>query len=73
MYCMHCGTQLKENAKFCSNCGARIESNGAAAPCGTIAAQDGAQPTPAQDIPAAPQSVMKKPAAPRRTRLRGAS
>lgn len=58
MYCMHCGTQLKENAKFCSNCGARIESNGAAAPCGTIAAQDGAQPTPAQDIPAAPQSVV---------------
>lgn len=49
MYCMHCGTQLKENAKFCSNCGARIESNGAAAPCGTIAAQD---------IPAAPQSVV---------------
>ena len=58
MYCSHCGTQIEDNAKFCGNCGARIESNGAAAPCGTIAAQDGAHPTPAQDIPAAPQSVV---------------
>lgn len=62
MYCSHCGTQIEDNAKFCGNCGARIESNGAAAPCGTIAAQDGAQPAPAQTTypkPSAPASVSR--------------
>ena len=25
MYCRRCGTKLKENAKFCTNCGTNTE------------------------------------------------
>ncbi|MBO4913596.1 MAG: zinc ribbon domain-containing protein, partial [Oscillospiraceae bacterium] len=34
MFCMECGTELPENAKFCFNCGAKVERTAVSEPAG---------------------------------------
>ena len=28
MYCIQCGTEIKDGAKYCSNCGTKVINNG---------------------------------------------
>ena len=44
MFCIRCGTQLPDNAKFCSNCGAAIGTAGVSGEAGTQPAAQAAQP-----------------------------
>lgn len=56
MYCAHCGSQIKEGAKFCPNCGTAVKQ--AAAGPGNLVPPAGfepAAPTPMPPAPGVPQ------------------
>jgi len=54
MFCVHCGTQIDEGAKFCKTCGAKLTEAKEAIPPNTTAAP---QPIPAAATPTAAQPI----------------
>jgi len=54
MFCVHCGTQIDEGAKFCKKCGAKLTEAKEAIPPNTTAAP---QPIPAAATPTAAQPI----------------
>lgn len=53
MFCMECGAELPQNAKFCYNCGAKVSLSAAPASVSRAAGSPGAPSVPGASAPAA--------------------
>ena len=73
MYCPKCGTELREQARFCNRCGVRIELRGSAPPSSTTAKASRADPGQSEATPTIPAPKRPERHSPRRAPVAAAT